>query len=39
MIITTSNPSYLELLDLFMVHTNVSTTARLFLQLWQDLEL
>ena len=28
-----SNPSYLELLGLFTVHTNVSTNARLSLQL------
>jgi len=33
MIITTSNPSYLELLGLFTVHTHVSTNARLSLQL------
>ena len=33
MIITNSNPSYLELLGLFTVHTNVSTNARLSLQL------
>jgi len=34
MIITTRNPSYPELLGLFTVHTNVSTNARLSLQLW-----
>jgi len=34
MIITTSNPSYLELLGLCTVHTNVSTNASLSLQLW-----
>ena len=34
MIITPSNPSYLELLGLFTVHTNVSANARLSLQLW-----
>ena len=39
MIIITSNPSYLELFGLFAVHTNVSTNARLSLQLRQDLEL
>jgi len=33
MIITTSNPSYLKLLGLFTVHTNISTNARLSLQL------
>jgi len=33
MISTTSNPSYLELLGLFTVHTNVSTNAYLSLQL------
>jgi len=29
MLITTSDPSYLELWGLFTVHTNVSTNARL----------
>jgi len=33
MIISNSNPSYLELSGLFTVHTNVSTNARLSLQL------
>ena len=33
MIVTSSNPSYLELLGLFTVHTNVSTNARLSVQL------
>jgi len=33
MIITTRNPSYLEPLGLFTVHTNVSTNARLSLKI------